>query len=1056
MGSAFTRNVEIDEGADLPGYTATQADQLIKSVYGDHIHQNDATHLDGGISDDSLWQSYWRQLVGLPLKQYRVPNNSTGRAFIRQYADELKGITNRQWNSERPAIFTMVVLQMAPEKHKQLEVSNRIHHRLTQWQEGNFAALVGDVVRQLADRRLAQADQHADPATVAKKFNSLMLNGRVKHAADSLLKPEQGKAVLHPNDTDEKTGLPVLEVLQDKHPDNRDPAIITPDDGTFETYPEAPAPIPLVISDEILLRVAQRLRGSGGPDGVDAPSFTSWLTDFRTESVYLRGVVRSLIEWLSNSSPPAASIRAINACRTSALNKFPGTRPLGVGCILRRFMCKCVLLATGQEAAAACGNLNLCAGIPAGIEGAVHAVRRLWENLLPDDVSDSQDDFLSQDDAGASPFAEPNDYLAALDVDPPPNPPDPGDDTPAMDRESTADPPGVLLVDARNGFNELNRKCMLWTIRHLWPSAARFSYNLYRHQAILVVRRCPDTATFLLSREGVTQGCPLAMVHYGLALVPLARRIRDATTGGNLIGYADDKSFVGTASQIDSAMQLLLQHGPPRGYFPEPDKSTLICRPQDQATMQQLLHRYQFQYKSGSRYLGGFIGDDDEHENWLKAQVSDWVEAVRTLSTVAQRFPQTAYACMQRSLQAQWQYLQRVTPTNFCYCFQPLEDAIRKDFLPALLSVDAEAITALTRSLFALPVRFGGLGLPDPTATHENNYKSSIAATRLLVDSLCANENLDFSEYRSDSGTVHRANRSSSADLYSAQLDLIILRCTDRAMSKHMALIRDANHNWLTAMPSLRDGTELSRLEFLDSLRVRYRLEPLNLPSTCDGDGCGQPNTARHAMCCKKGGLITHRHDELKFEWAHLCSQAFQPSRVSDEPLIHLGQPTRAQGSSGANTPPKELRGDVAVTNFWTRERTTIFDIQVVCPHAAAYAGRTVHSLLKRAQEVKKSKYLQACLDQRRDFTPLVLSTEGTPSPECDRAIRRLAVLLSQKWDRPYSETCSYVRARISVSLARSLSRCLRCSRAKSDPRVRNHISAVDSGPGLRMYQARQ
>ena len=33
-----------------------------------------------------------------------------------------------------------------------------------------------------------------------------------------------------------------------------------------------------------------------------------------------------------------------------------------------------------------------------------------------------------------------------------------------------AEPSGTTLVDARNGFNELSRLAMLWTVRHRWPA----------------------------------------------------------------------------------------------------------------------------------------------------------------------------------------------------------------------------------------------------------------------------------------------------------------------------------------------------------------------------------------------------------------------------------------------------------------------------------------------------------------------------------------------------------------------------------------------------------
>jgi hypothetical protein len=66
--------------------------------------------------------------------------------------------------------------------------------------------------------------------------------------------------------------------------------------------------------------------------------------------------------------------------------------------------------------------------------------------------------------------------------------------------ENTTD--GVMLVDATNGFNELNRYCMLWNVRHRWSKRSRLAFNCYRHFDICIVREgstshdplwcCPD------------------------------------------------------------------------------------------------------------------------------------------------------------------------------------------------------------------------------------------------------------------------------------------------------------------------------------------------------------------------------------------------------------------------------------------------------------------------------------------------------------------------------------------------------------------------------------
>ena len=39
-----------------------------------------------------------------------------------------------------------------------------------------------------------------------------------------------------------------------------------------------------------------------------------------------------------------------------------------------------------------------------------------------------------------------------------------------------AEPSGNTLVDDRNGFNEMSRLAMLWTVRHSWMAGTRFTF----------------------------------------------------------------------------------------------------------------------------------------------------------------------------------------------------------------------------------------------------------------------------------------------------------------------------------------------------------------------------------------------------------------------------------------------------------------------------------------------------------------------------------------------------------------------------------------------------
>ena len=84
--------------------------------------------------------------------------------------------------------------------------------------------------------------------------------------------------------------------------------------------------------------------------------------------------------------------------------------------------------------------------------------------------------------------------------------------------------------------------------------------------------------------------------------------------------------------------------------------------------------------------------------------------------------------------------------------------------------------------------------------------------------------------------------------------------------------------------PSTVNGTELGAQEWRDDLFLRYGLEPPYLPTYCDKFQA--KFLISHALDCKKGSLVTARHNELRDRVADLARKAFTPSHVRDDPLI--------------------------------------------------------------------------------------------------------------------------------------------------------------------------
>ena len=64
-------------------------------------------------------------------------------------------------------------------------------------------------------------------------------------------------------------------------------------------------------------------------------------------------------------------------------------------------------------------------------------------------------------------------------------------------------------------------------------------------------------------------------------------------------------------------------------------------------------------FVSGSRYLGAYIGPQEELEAWLKPHLEAWANGVIVLGKISQRHPQSDYAGLEMSLQLKWHYLQK-------------------------------------------------------------------------------------------------------------------------------------------------------------------------------------------------------------------------------------------------------------------------------------------------------------------------------------------------------------------------------------------------------------
>ena len=298
------------------------------------------------------------------------------------------------------------------------------------------------------------------------------------------------------------------------------------------------------------------------------------------------------------------NIEALTACRLIALNKNPGCRPVGIGEVLRRIIGKAVIEVIKDDIREAVGNLQVCAGQQAGCEAAIHAVREIFENT-----------------------------------------------------ECEA----VMLVDASNAFNTLNRKATIHNIRVKWPSFAKYIENTYKEPAQLFISdNKTNRCEMITSAEGTTQGDPVAMAMYAIGLLKLQSKISHVETEVKQVAYADDLAGAGKIEKLRKWWDIIVEQGPPQGYHPNAEKSVLIVKPE-------LLHVATETFRGtevkitneGHRHLGSVIGTPAYKEKFVKDQVVEWEAELQRLAGIAKVEPQAAYTALTFGIKHRWNFIMR-------------------------------------------------------------------------------------------------------------------------------------------------------------------------------------------------------------------------------------------------------------------------------------------------------------------------------------------------------------------------------------------------------------
>ena len=600
------------------------------------------------------------------------------------------------------------------------------------------------------------------------------------------------------------------------------------------------------------------------------------------------------------------------------------------------------------------------------------------------------------------------------------------------------DTEAALLVDASNAFNSLNRSVALQNIRHVCPTISTILINTYRAPTDLFI-----DGECLLSQEGTTQGDPLAMPMYAVATIPLIKKLPDSVTQ---VWYADDATALGSVSCLREWWDALARVGPLYGYYSNAAKTWLVAKESCHADAISAFEGTNVNVTCiGRPHLGAPLGTLEYANNFVSEKVDQWAGDLRLLSAIAITQPHAAFAAYSHGLYSKWSFLSRTTP-QIHGLFETLETIIRAEFIPSLTGQPPPSDS--NRGLFALPARLGGLGIRNPVTTADLEFSASREVCGPLVKEVLV-QSYDYPyECLVDQSTAKTAVRKLRLEQASdAVEDLKAHLSTSSRRAMELASEKGAS-NWLTSLPIEEFGFCLHKGAFKDALALRYGWLPSNIPLHCV---CGSSFTVEHVLSCPRGGFPIIRHNEIRDVTATMLTEVCHDVLVEPD-LQPLSGEVLARASS-IRTDGARL--DIAVNGLWGgRFERSFLDVRVFNPHAPSNRNSTISSCYRKHELEKKRAYEQRLLEvEHSSFTPLVLSATGGMARQATILYKRLASLLADKWDQPYSSTLCWVRSRLAFSLLRSAIQCIRGARSSVGHAIKSipPIDLVNAEAQLRL-----
>ena len=150
------------------------------------------------------------------------------------------------------------------------------------------------------------------------------------------------------------------------------------------------------------------------------------------------------------------------------------------------------------------------------------------------------------------------------------------------------------------------------------------------------------------------QGDPLAIIAYGIGIIPLFNYLKREIHGFTQPNYANNARAYDMFARLETYFYSLTCLGPVRDYHRKLTKSVLLILPENIETGKLFGRRHRFRVCMGARYLGGYIGGDKSKHDWLRERTLTWENNINTIRETTGKYTQESYA----AIKSEWIFIQ--------------------------------------------------------------------------------------------------------------------------------------------------------------------------------------------------------------------------------------------------------------------------------------------------------------------------------------------------------------------------------------------------------------